>query len=80
MGDIAPCLWFDGQAEEAARFYCSVFPRSAIGAISHYGNGMPQPAGTVMLVEFTLDGQRFKALNGGAAVPVLGSGFTVGSL
>jgi predicted 3-demethylubiquinone-9 3-methyltransferase (glyoxalase superfamily) len=65
VGDIAPCLWFDRQAEEAARFYCSVFPRSEIGAVSRYGDGMPLSAGTVMLVEFTLDGQRFQALNGG---------------
>jgi predicted 3-demethylubiquinone-9 3-methyltransferase (glyoxalase superfamily) len=62
---LLPCLWFDGTAEQAARFYCSVFPRSAIGTISHYSDGMPLPAGTVLLVEFTLDGQRFQALNGG---------------
>jgi predicted 3-demethylubiquinone-9 3-methyltransferase (glyoxalase superfamily) len=42
-----------------------VFPGSAIGAVSCYGNGMPFPAGTVLLIEFTLDGQRFQALNGG---------------
>jgi predicted 3-demethylubiquinone-9 3-methyltransferase (glyoxalase superfamily) len=65
MCDIAPCLWFDGTAEEAARFYCSVFPRSSIVTISYYTEGMPLPAGTVLLVEFTLDGQRFQALNGG---------------
>jgi predicted 3-demethylubiquinone-9 3-methyltransferase (glyoxalase superfamily) len=65
MGDIAPCLWFDGQAEEAVQFYCSVFPGSAIGAVSRYGDGMRFPAGTVLLIAFTLDGQRFQALNGG---------------
>jgi predicted 3-demethylubiquinone-9 3-methyltransferase (glyoxalase superfamily) len=63
--DIAPCLWFDGQAEEAARFYCSVFPRSEIGAIMRCGEGMRYPPGAVLFVEFTLDGQRFQALNGG---------------
>jgi predicted 3-demethylubiquinone-9 3-methyltransferase (glyoxalase superfamily) len=63
-GGIAPCLWFDGRAEEAARFYVSVFPNSCIGAVSHYGEGMPMPAGTVLLVAFTLNGQRFQALNG----------------
>ena len=62
---IAPCLWFNGAAEEAARFYVSVFPRSGIGAVSRYGDAMPFPAGTALMVEFTLDGQRFQALNGG---------------
>ena len=62
---IAPCLWFDGQAEEAARFYASLFADGAIGAIARYGEGMPFPAGTAMMVEFTLAGQRFQALNGG---------------
>jgi predicted 3-demethylubiquinone-9 3-methyltransferase (glyoxalase superfamily) len=65
MSGIAPCLWFDGKAEEAARFYVSVFPNSSIGSISCYREGMPLPAGTVLLVEFTLNGQRFQALNGG---------------
>jgi predicted 3-demethylubiquinone-9 3-methyltransferase (glyoxalase superfamily) len=65
MTAIAPCLWFDGHAEQAANFYVSVFPNSGIGAISRYGKGMHFPAGTVLLVEFTLNGQRFQALNGG---------------
>lgn len=65
MQKLTPCLWFDTQAEEAAAFYTSIFPNSSIGAISRYGEGMPQPAGTVMTVEFTLDGQNFTALNGG---------------
>jgi predicted 3-demethylubiquinone-9 3-methyltransferase (glyoxalase superfamily) len=64
MTGIAPCLWFDGKAEEAARFYVSVFPNSSIGTVSHYGEGMRLPAGTVLLIEFTLNGQRFQALNG----------------
>ncbi|MFE3292603.1 VOC family protein [Rhodococcus sp. NPDC059234] len=65
MQKITPCLWFDSQAEEAARFYTSVFENSSIGGISQYGEGMPMPAGTVMTVAFTLNGQDFTALNGG---------------
>ncbi len=65
MSKIAPCLWFDGQAEEAARFYVSLFPDAAIGAVSRYGAGAPFPAGTALMVEFSLSGQRFQALNGG---------------
>jgi predicted 3-demethylubiquinone-9 3-methyltransferase (glyoxalase superfamily) len=65
MSKIAPCLWFDGQAEEAAAFYMSVFPESALHAVSRYGEGAPFPAGTALMVEFTLAGQRFQALNGG---------------
>jgi predicted 3-demethylubiquinone-9 3-methyltransferase (glyoxalase superfamily) len=68
---IAPCLWFDDQAEEAARFYTSIFPNSSIGRISRYGSEGHEihgrPEGSVMTVEFTLDGQRFTALNGGPA-------------
>ena len=62
---IAPCLWFDGQAEEAANLYVSLFPDASIGSISRYGAGGPFPAGTALMVEFTLAGQRFQALNGG---------------
>ena len=62
---ITPCLWFDTQAEAAAKFYTSIFPNSKIGVISHYGDGMPMPKGTVMTVMFTLDGQPFMGLNGG---------------
>ena len=65
MSRIAPCLWFDGQAEEAANFYVSLFPDSRIGAVSRYEAGAPFPAGTALLVEFDLGGQRFQALNGG---------------
>lgn len=65
MSGIAPCLWFDGRAEEAARFYVSIFPDSSIGGISHYGESMHMPAGTVLLVDFTLRGQPFQALNAG---------------
>ncbi len=65
MQKIAPCLWFDTQAEEAARFYTSIFKNSRILDISHYAEGMPMPAGTVLMVRFALDGQEFLALNGG---------------
>ncbi|MFE3635387.1 VOC family protein [Streptomyces sp. NPDC059168] len=59
------CLWFDGQAEEAAEFYVSVFKNSSVGRISRYPEGSPGQAGAVMAVEFTANGQRFVALNGG---------------
>jgi predicted 3-demethylubiquinone-9 3-methyltransferase (glyoxalase superfamily) len=62
---ITPFLWFDHQAEEAARFYASVFPNSGINTITHYGEDSPGPAGSVMTVAFELDGQAFTALNGG---------------
>jgi len=65
MQKITPFLWFDTQAEEAARFYCSVFKNSKITDISRYEPGSPRPAGTAMSVTFTLDGQEFMALNGG---------------
>jgi predicted 3-demethylubiquinone-9 3-methyltransferase (glyoxalase superfamily) len=66
---ITPNLWFDSQAEEAARYYVSIFENSTIGRITRYGkerhevNGIPE--GNVMTVEFELDGQTFVALNGG---------------
>jgi len=66
---IAPCLWFDSQAEEAASFYTSIFPNSRIGRIARYGKeGFEihgRPEGTVMTVEFEIDDQPFTALNGG---------------
>lgn len=66
---IAPCLWFDNQAEEAAKFYTSIFDNSSIGKISYYGKEghevHGQPEGKVLTVEFTLRGQPFTALNGG---------------
>ncbi len=66
---IAPCLWFDHQAEEAAAFYVSIFPGSRIGRIARYGEAGHEfhgrAAGSVMTVEFELDGQPFTALNGG---------------
>ncbi len=62
---ITPFLWFDQQAEEAAGFYASIFPNSKIVKITRYGEAGPRPAGSVMTVEFQLDGQSFVALNGG---------------
>src|SRR6266705_2185656 len=65
MQRITPFLWFDGKAEEAARFYTSIFKNSKIESIARYPEGSPGPAGTVMTVSFTLDGKEFMALNGG---------------
>ena len=61
---ITPCLWFDGKAEEAARFYVSLFPDSEITGIT------PGPTGAALVVQFRLAGQEFLALNGGPAVHV----------
>ena len=66
---ITPFLWFNNQAEEAVKFYTSIFKNSKTGAISRYPKGTPGPAGTVMTVDFELDGQRFVALNGGPLFP-----------
>jgi predicted 3-demethylubiquinone-9 3-methyltransferase (glyoxalase superfamily) len=65
MQKITPFLWFDNQAEEAARFYTSIFKNSRTLSISRYGEAGPRPVGTVMTVAFELDGQEFTALNGG---------------
>ena len=65
MQKVTPFLWFDTQAEEAAKFYVSVFKNSRMGAVSRYGDGMPLPKGTVMTAAFEIDGQKFTALNGG---------------
>jgi predicted 3-demethylubiquinone-9 3-methyltransferase (glyoxalase superfamily) len=66
---VTPFLWFDGQAEEAAKFYTSIFPNSKIRTTSRYDDATAKnagrPAGTVMTVDFVLDGQEFVALNGG---------------
>ena len=68
---IQPCLWFDDQAEEAARFYTGIFPDSAIGTITRYTDVGQEhhgkPVGSVLTVAFTLAGQPFVALNGGPA-------------
>ena len=65
MKELVPCLWFDTEGEEAARFYTSVFPSSRIVDVARYGEAGPRPAGTVMTVDFELDGRPFVALNGG---------------
>ena len=65
MQKITPFLWFDTQAEEAAKFYVSIFKDSKIVNIARYGDAGPGPKGSVMTVEFELNGQRFIALNGG---------------
>jgi predicted 3-demethylubiquinone-9 3-methyltransferase (glyoxalase superfamily) len=65
MPRITPFLWFDTQAEEAANFYVSIFPNSTVGRIARYGEAGPGPKGSVMTVEFTLDGRELVALNGG---------------
>ncbi|MFE1168560.1 VOC family protein [Nocardiopsis sp. NPDC058789] len=64
---IRPCLWFDDQAEQAAEFYTRVFENSRVLRTTYYGPDMPLAEGTVLTVEFELDGARFTALNGGDA-------------
>ncbi len=66
---IIPNLWFDTEAEEAASFYVSVFENSRIVGVTRYPEGAPREAGTVMTVEFELDGQRFVGINGGPQFP-----------
>jgi predicted 3-demethylubiquinone-9 3-methyltransferase (glyoxalase superfamily) len=67
---IMPCLWYDGRAEEAAKFYVSVFKNSKLGRTSYYSDEGKEihghDAGKVLTVEFELDGQKFLALNGGS--------------
>jgi predicted 3-demethylubiquinone-9 3-methyltransferase (glyoxalase superfamily) len=69
ISKIAPCLWFDDQAEEAAKFYVGIFKNSKIGRIARYGSAGQEvhgrPPGSVMTVAFELEGQEFTALNGG---------------
>ena len=65
MQKITPFLWFDGKAEEAARFYMSIFKNSKMLSVSRYGEAGPGPQGSVMTAAFELDGEKFVALNGG---------------
>jgi len=65
MQTITPFLWFNGQAEEAANFYVSIFKNSKVLSVTRYGDAGPGPKGTAMIATFKLDGQRFHALNGG---------------
>ncbi|MDH3307742.1 MAG: VOC family protein [Acidimicrobiia bacterium] len=65
MPRITPNLWFDTEGLEAAQFYVSVFPNSEIRNVSYYNEAGPGPAGSVLTVDFVLDGQDFTAINGG---------------
>ncbi len=65
MPAITPNLWFDTEGKEAAEFYVSIFPNSKITNVSYYNDAGPGPAGTVLTVDFELDGQRITAINGG---------------
>jgi predicted 3-demethylubiquinone-9 3-methyltransferase (glyoxalase superfamily) len=65
MSKITPFLWFDSQAEDAAKFYCSIFKNARLGKVARYPEGSPGPAGSVMTVEFQIEGQDYIALNGG---------------
>ena len=67
MQKISPCLWFDTQAEEAAKFYLTIFPNSRITKLSRYGEGGRMPKGLALMVAFELDGVAFLALNGQCA-------------
>ena len=64
MQKIAPCLWFDGNAEDAARFYTSVFSDSRIATTLHYTDAGPGPKGSVLVATFEIEGQRFMVLSG----------------
>jgi predicted 3-demethylubiquinone-9 3-methyltransferase (glyoxalase superfamily) len=65
MQRVSTCLWFDKQAQEAAAFYVSLIPNSRIIDTKYYLEGSPRPAGSVLTVQFTLDGTEYVALNGG---------------
>jgi predicted 3-demethylubiquinone-9 3-methyltransferase (glyoxalase superfamily) len=65
MPRITPNLWFDTESLEAAEFYCSIFPNSEVKAVSHYTEAGGERAGTVLTVDFVLDGQEITAINGG---------------
>ena len=65
MREITPCLWFDTEGEDAARFYTSIFPSSRITDVARYGSAGPRVEGTVRTVSFELDGRPVLALNGG---------------
>lgn len=69
MQKIEPCLWFDGNAEDAVRFYTSVFPASRIATTLHHTSAGPGPKGGVLAITFEIDAQRFMALNGGPQYP-----------
>ena len=66
---ISTCLWFNTEAEEAAKFYVSLFENSRVTGLSRYGKGARMPEGTVLVVNFELAGTKFMALNGGPLFP-----------
>jgi predicted 3-demethylubiquinone-9 3-methyltransferase (glyoxalase superfamily) len=74
MQKITTWLWFDTEAEEAAKFYTSIFPDARITDISHYGEAGPRPEGMAMVVSFELFGREFYALNGGSNAKIEGPG------
>lgn len=65
MEKITPFLWFNDQAEEAVQFYTTIFIDSSVSRMVHYGKNAPMPEGSIMTIEFFLNGQKFTALNGG---------------
>jgi predicted 3-demethylubiquinone-9 3-methyltransferase (glyoxalase superfamily) len=69
MGNIHPCLWFADEAEQAVRFYVSVFPNSRITGVLPFNDAGPGKPGEPMLISFVLDGEDFLALNGGSTIP-----------
>lgn len=81
MPSITPFLWFTGQAEEAANFYVSTFKNSKVTDVSRYGEAGPGPVGSVMTIEFELDGQAFMAINAPSSDPqVAGDNFSQGKI
>lgn len=66
---IAPCLWFNFNAEEAVNYYLSIFKNSKILEVSHYGDAVPEHKGKVLTLRFEIEGQQFQALNGGPQFP-----------
>jgi len=66
MPKITPCLWFNGNADEAVNHYCAIFKNSKVLSITHYLEGMPLPVGTLLVAMLELDGQEIMILNGGA--------------
>lgn len=65
MQKITPCLWFNGRVEEALDLYTSVFKNGKVTTVSHYGEGAPMPAGSILTAVFEIEGQKFMILNGG---------------
>ena len=65
MQKITPCLWFNGKVDEALELYTSVFKNAKVKEVTHYGENMPMPAGSVMTAVFDIEGQEFMILNGG---------------